>query len=138
MASIFSKTDAKASPATPTKVLLDPETLRIRREFLFSGIPDTLKRQEDHSRSAVLNEYPPLPMTSHVQQQDMKDIHWTLPHADLQLRPSQESSSLPCLKKFRTFQETRITQDEKLQYFEVSETDDIVIDIHRHICWCRL
>lgn len=62
------KSKELAGKALPPPV--DPEQDRLRREFLMSGIPDELKRQiaTSAATTTLLQDYPPLPTISHVQQ----------------------------------------------------------------------
>ncbi|GFS08351.1 ATPase family AAA domain-containing protein 5 [Elysia marginata] len=68
LAPIFTSMKPKEeSPRPPPE---DPEKVRLRREFMMSGIPDELKRQIATNVSSVVTDYPPFPNPSHVQQLD--------------------------------------------------------------------
>uniref|UniRef100_A0A2C9M576 AAA+ ATPase domain-containing protein n=1 Tax=Biomphalaria glabrata TaxID=6526 RepID=A0A2C9M576_BIOGL len=69
LAPIFTQVKSKVVEVKKGQPAVDPETLRLRREFLMSGIPDELKRQINTAASAVVvSDYPPIPKISHIQQ----------------------------------------------------------------------
>ncbi|XP_059167277.1 ATPase family AAA domain-containing protein 5-like [Physella acuta] len=95
LAPIFTlvKTKEDQKPAVPKE---DPETLRRRREFLMSGIPEELKRQITISTSQTISlDYPPWPEVSHVQQLPSTSCH--VP-ANLNLKERLVGSSLDTVK----------------------------------------
>ncbi|RUS83127.1 hypothetical protein EGW08_009116, partial [Elysia chlorotica] len=65
LAPIFTAMKPKEEIKPPPE---DPEKVRLRREFMMSGIPEVLKRQIAENVSNVTLDYPPLPNPSHVQQ----------------------------------------------------------------------
>ncbi|CAL1526340.1 unnamed protein product, partial [Lymnaea stagnalis] len=76
IAPIFTIVKSKDNETKIKQPAEDPETLRLRREFLMSGIPDELKRQMNSStNSSIVADYPPFPTISHVQQ--LADFPWT-------------------------------------------------------------
>ncbi|KAK3608231.1 hypothetical protein CHS0354_007245 [Potamilus streckersoni] len=75
---------------------IDPEKLRLRNEFLHSGLPDELKRQSAIHTAILSADYPPFPRPNHVQQildgSKEKTVHshditglnvWDLPKVNL-------------------------------------------------------
>ncbi|KAH9492804.1 hypothetical protein Btru_024754 [Bulinus truncatus] len=72
LASIFTQVKSKGSDIKKIQPIVDPETLRLKREFLMSGIPEELKRQINTAANAALaSDYPPFPKFSHVQQMEV-------------------------------------------------------------------
>ena len=65
LASIFTSMKPKEEVRPPPE---DPEKVRLRREFMMSGIPDELKRQIATNVPNIALDYPPFPKPSHVQQ----------------------------------------------------------------------
>ncbi|GFN78551.1 ATPase family aaa domain-containing protein 5, partial [Plakobranchus ocellatus] len=47
---------------------MDSEKVRLRKEFMMSGIPEELKRQIASNSSSIALDYPPYPKPSHIQQ----------------------------------------------------------------------
>lgn len=68
IAPIFLKKKPKAAVNSPVKKVLDPETEKLKRAFLMSGIPAELKQSITATASNVVASYPPLPRDNHVQQ----------------------------------------------------------------------
>ena len=66
----ISITDGDSEDDKPLKILSEEEKEmhRVRREFLFSGVPTTLKKQQVGQEVTVATEYAPWPSISHVQQ----------------------------------------------------------------------
>ena len=52
--------------AVPGKII-DPEKLKAQRSFLFSGVPEKLKKSRAVA-ATLYSDYPPLPKDNHVQQ----------------------------------------------------------------------
>ena len=104
LASIFTKSKAAATKDDDVQVIavdIDPELARVRREFLLSGVPDTLRRQQIvTSAQMAAGDYAPLPTVSHVQQsgchgnrEDVVDP-WSLGDVGLPLRSAAEHEEL--------------------------------------------
>ena len=92
------------------KVVLNPEEEKRRKAFLMSGVPDELRKQAVSDNDVVIvNDYPPFPTVSHVQQTGTDADHnrcliniWNLPEVKLSLKPVTnypDSSNLQIWKK---------------------------------------
>jgi hypothetical protein len=91
LAPIFMKQSAAKANKSPVLTAEELEARRIRREFLISGIPEELKRQQEASQSLVLCPTPaPWPTDSHILQSEpvasSRFDPWNLPEARLVLR----------------------------------------------------
>jgi hypothetical protein len=85
------KQSAAKANKSPVLTAEELEARRVRREFLISGIPEELKRQQEASQSLVLYPTPaPWPTDSHILQRQTADSNvldvWNLPEARLILR----------------------------------------------------
>ncbi|KAL3875830.1 hypothetical protein ACJMK2_033742 [Sinanodonta woodiana] len=106
------KNDLKLAPIFNKKVVeknlpelaIDPEKLRLRNEFLHSGLPDELKKQSAVHTAILCTDYPPFSRPNHVQQrldmsQDSNGLNvWDLPKVDLKLRDFADTA--PEIKSF--------------------------------------
>ena len=95
LAPIFAKRSSAKLPKSPVLSSEEIEARRVRREFLVSGIPEELKRQQEASQSLAFCPTPaPWPVESHIQQRpsDFQELDnvWNLP--DVQLPIRQETS----------------------------------------------
>jgi hypothetical protein len=91
LAPIFMKQSTVKANLPPVLTAEELEAQRVRREFLISGIPEELKRQQEASQSLVLCPTPaPWPTDSHIMQRQSADSYvldpWNLPEARLTLR----------------------------------------------------
>ena len=68
MVSISSGDDVEIIAVETDPVKL--ESQRIKRLFLMSGVPDQLKKQAEAEAEIQLDDHPPIPTTSHVQQRE--------------------------------------------------------------------
>ena len=83
-------------------VVIKPEVLQVRRQFLMSGVPEELRKQRLAAEICLSYKYAPFPDVSHVRQcpTSPEDSNhalrvfdpWHLPNVSLPLR---ESSSCP-------------------------------------------
>ena len=105
MAPIFQKRSAAKASKSPVLTAAQIEARRVRREFLISGIPDELKRQQEANLAfAFCPVDAALPTDNHVQQrvtcQESDLDPWNLPEAELVLRlnhgPGVNSTSTTC------------------------------------------
>nr|CAH7755921.1 unnamed protein product [Callosobruchus chinensis] len=66
------------------KPKIDPDILEARKQFLMSGIPDSLKKSIEKQQSLEDREYDVFPTISHVQQK-CNSTFWTLSEPNLEL-----------------------------------------------------
>ncbi len=52
---------------------IDPEKLKAQRKFLFSGVPEEIKKCITAAAPVVLPDYPPFPEISHLRQEPHSD-----------------------------------------------------------------
>jgi len=91
LAPIFEKRSTAKVKKSPVLSAAEIEARRIRREFLISGVPEELKRQQEASQALAFCPVPAVwPKDSHIQQRlssFQKDFDpWNLPEAQLPLR----------------------------------------------------
>ena len=114
MASIFSKKKGQSSEKSPIVIedddefpenVVDPEVLKIRKQFLMSGVPETLRKQQAVTTltGVTYSDYPPLPTVNHTQQRGADLVRdgvdpWNLPKASLNLRESEEGGRIALSK----------------------------------------
>ena len=99
IASIFQKGKPKKKDEEDDDVQIiqaeiDPEAKRIRQAFLFSGVPDAIRRQTAATSSvavAQVADYPSLSLVRHIQQLSDSDqkIAYS-PKVTLNLRPDED------------------------------------------------
>jgi len=84
---IKTKNPVKVAPvflkATP-KPKVDPQVAEARKQFLMSGVPESLKITIEKQKSIEEKEYDIFPSISHIQQK-CKSRLWDLPQADLKI-----------------------------------------------------
>ncbi|KAK7074316.1 hypothetical protein SK128_025054 [Halocaridina rubra] len=84
LAPIFCK-KGKSPEIEILDVILTPEKLKARKEFLQSGVPEQLRKQQQAEKSyeEILQTWPPFPEVSHIQQRESNDQIWKLSNHDI-------------------------------------------------------
>nr|XP_045622027.1 ATPase family AAA domain-containing protein 5-like [Procambarus clarkii]XP_045622028.1 ATPase family AAA domain-containing protein 5-like [Procambarus clarkii]XP_045622029.1 ATPase family AAA domain-containing protein 5-like [Procambarus clarkii] len=97
LAPIFCK-KSKSPCVEVLKVVLSPSKLKARQDFLQSGVPDEIKKQVfiEKSQEEELNNWPPFPEVSHVQQKTDEAL-WKLDIPKICLRGTKQEDYNPTL-----------------------------------------
>ncbi|CAG9773634.1 unnamed protein product [Ceutorhynchus assimilis] len=143
------KTPVKLAPLfkkLAPKPKLDPEVVEARRQFLISGVPDSLKKTIRKQKSNEEREYDVFPTISHVQQKCDSQM-WNMPEADLNLKkpisPNIDTENLKCenlIARKLPYEINITTKVEKvknikgiLQQIKTENPDYPVFKVFRHI-----
>ena len=100
LAPIFEKQSAVKAKKSPVLTAAEIEARRIRREFLISGVPEELKRQQEASQALAFCPTPAAwPKDSHIQQRpsDLQQNFdpWNLDEVKLPLRLCSNLNETP-------------------------------------------